>query len=660
MRRLCIGITLVAMASGITVAQSVRPAQAGDAAQDLIVSANPENWTPQVVDDPGSVRALAQTGTTLIAGGTFTKVTNAGSSTQLTRTNLFTFSATTGAVTTAFAPTLDGMVRSVLPSATRTVVYVGGEFKKVNGVSMTSLAALNLSDGSINSTFKVPSLDGRIFSMNLANGKLYVAGSFKHIAGRAIAYIAALDPLTGAVDPNFKVSITGLINPEAGSHPGWSTKVIKTDVSPNGTRMVFVGDFTTVGGLSRPQIAMLDLTTSTPTVANWQTSLFSQMCHTNWENYVVDVSYAPDGTHFSVAAGGGYDGNTAKGCDSATRWDANTTGTGLSPAWIDFSGGDTLWTVAETGTAVYTGGHNRWLNNPYGGDFAGPGSVSRGSLGALDPKSGVPFGWNPGRTLGIGVLDLLSTAAGLWIGHDTNMVAGETHKKIAFFPLTGGKAVPNPSSGTLPGTVVQLGNPGANTRSVGTCGAASTGSDDVASKRTFTGASSGAPTALSPQGTAWGQARGAFMLSGVLYTGFADGTLCRRTFNGTTFGSPSTVALFSNVFGNDLKSVTAMFFFNNRIYYTKSGSSTLLYRGFNPENDLVGAFAYGASGNVTGIDFSKVAGMFVTGGKLYYVHRTDGLLRRIDWNGFNPVAGTSIPVGSLPSWSAQAMTLFAS
>jgi hypothetical protein len=660
MRRFCIGITFVAATTGLTVAQSAGPARAtNDAPHDRIVSSNPEDWTPQVVDDPGSVRALAQSGTTLIAGGAFTKVTNAGSSTQLPRTNLFTFNATNGAVTPGFAPTLDGMVRTVLPAASRTVVYVGGDFKKVNGTAVTSLVALNLADGSINSTFKVPVLDGRIFSMNLANGKLYIAGSFKHVGSRSITYIAALDPITGAVDPAFSVSITGRINPNASSHSGWSTKVIKTDVSPNGSRMVFVGDFTTVGGASRPQIAMLDLTTPTPTVASWQTRLFMDMCHTNWENYVMDVSYAPDGSHFAVAAGGGYDGNPAIGCDSATRWDATAVGTGLSPAWIDFSGGDTLWTVAATGTAIYTGGHHRWLNNPYGGDFSGPGSVVRSGLGALDPKSGVPFGWNPGRTLGVGVFDLLSTPAGLWIGHDTNTVAGETHKKIAFFPLAGGKLVPNPSPGTLPGTVVQLGQPGADTRSVGACGSASTGSDDAVSKRSFTGTTSGSPSALSPQGTAWGQARGAFMLSGVLYTGFADGTLCRRAFNGTTFGSPSTVALYNNIFSGDLKTVTAMFFYSNRIYYTKSGSSTLLYRGFNPEDDLVGAYAYGASSSVTGIDFSKIAGMFVTGGKLYYTQRTDGMLRRIDWNGYGPVAGTSVPVGSLPSWAAQAMTLYA-
>jgi hypothetical protein len=653
------GLALLLSTIGLIAAQPTRSAIAADAAHDRIVSANPVDWTPQVVDDPGSIRALAQTGNTFIAGGTFTRVTNAGSSTQLTRTNIFTFNATTGAVTTTFAPTLDGMVRSVLPSANGSVVYVGGEFKNVNGVAVKSLIALNLSTGQIDPTFKVPVLDGRVYSMSLANGKLYIAGNFKHVAGRNITYIAALNPITGAVDPAFTASITGLINPAAPSHSGWTTKVIKLDVSPTGNRMVFSGDFTTVNGQSRPQIAMLDITTPTPTLANWQTNLFSKMCHTNWENFVMDVAYAPDGTYFSVAAAGGYDGDTSTGCDSATRWDAAATGTGLAPSWIDFTGGDTLWSIASSGSAVYVGGHERWLNNPYGGDFGGAGSVPRNGLGALDPKSGVPHDWNPGRTLGVGVLDLLTTSAGLWIGHDTNTVAGETHKKIAFFPVTGGKVVPNPSAGTLPGDVLQLGNPGASTRSVGTCGSASTNADDAVSKRFFTGTSAGAQIPVTPQGVAWGQARGAFMLSGTLYTGFADGTLCRRSFNGTNFGSPTTVNLYSNVFGTEVKTVTGMFFTNNRIYYTKSGSSTLFYRGFNPQSDIVGAYAYGASGNVTGIDFSKIGGMYVANGKLYYVHRTDGILRRIDWNGFGPVPGTSVALSSTTNWAAQAVTLVA-
>ena len=53
---------------------------------------------------------------------------------------------------------------------------------------------------------------------------------------------------------------------------------------------------------------------------------------------------------------------------------ANVSST-AQPTWINWTGGDTLYSVAVTGPAVYVGGHQRWLDNPLGHDSAGPGAV---------------------------------------------------------------------------------------------------------------------------------------------------------------------------------------------------------------------------------------------------------------------------------------------
>ncbi len=138
-----------------------------------------------------------------------------------------------------------------------------------------------------------------------------------------------------------------------------------------------------------------------------------------------DVDFSPDGTYFVIAATGGSGTNidgTRSLCDSATRWETNSTGTNVKPTWVDYSGQDTIASVAVTGTAVYVGGHQRWLNNSAGFDYAGAGAVPRPGLGALDPASGVPTSWNPGRNpRGSGAASLLATSTGLWVGSDTQL-----------------------------------------------------------------------------------------------------------------------------------------------------------------------------------------------------------------------------------------------
>jgi PKD repeat protein len=88
------------------------------------------------------VLALAATATTVYAGGDFT---TAGG---LTRTRLAAFSAATAAVT-AWAPTSDNTVRSIVLSPDGTRINIAGQFSTLNGQSSIALGNVDLAGGDL-------------------------------------------------------------------------------------------------------------------------------------------------------------------------------------------------------------------------------------------------------------------------------------------------------------------------------------------------------------------------------------------------------------------------------------------------------------------------------------------------------------------------------
>src|SRR5205085_3715945 len=126
-----------------------------------------------------------------------------------------------------------------------------------------------------------------------------------------------------------------------------------SDVAPAGARLIVVGNFRTVGGLARDQIVMIDLTGATAAVSTtWATTLYAPICSPNaFDSYMRDVELSPDGSFFVVATTGGPHSGTL--CDTAARFETYAVGTALTPTWTDTSGGDTLWGVEVTRSAVY-------------------------------------------------------------------------------------------------------------------------------------------------------------------------------------------------------------------------------------------------------------------------------------------------------------------
>ena len=400
------------------VGTAVLSAAGASIAHPRIVSANPADFTPNVQDDAvvanAAVYALNQSGSTMYAGGTFRTVRNAARTATYTRYNLMAFDATTGAMR-SFAPVLNAPVWGIATSGT--AVYVAGEFTTVNGVARRALVKLNGSTGAVDPTFNAAFPSGKADEVRLVGGRLLVSGSFPK-------RLVALNPATGADTGYVNVAISGSVASNAGP-----TEVYRFAVNPAGTRLVGIGNFTSVGGQSRWRAFMLNLGATSATVNAWNYPPLRNMCASpNLPDYLKDVDFSPDGSYFVFVSTGYVPATTAEIgtaiCDAAARFETNVAAPS-KPTWINYTGGDTLYSVAATGAAVYVQGHQRWLDNPYGRDFAGPGAVSRRGIGAINPTTGKALSWNPGKDQEVGGKDFFATAAGLWVGSDGRYFAGE-------------------------------------------------------------------------------------------------------------------------------------------------------------------------------------------------------------------------------------------
>ncbi len=628
--------TLLSAVAATAVALAALPAVAAQAVQTpqaTLVSQVPVKSTPAVND--GAVRAIVQVGNTIFLGGTFSSVTSYGSTSAVTRNDIVAFDASTGVISSTFLPTLNGPVDALVAAADGQSIYVGGEFSSVDGVATKSLTRLNVSNGAVTAGFKTVAINGNVLDLRLSNGRLFIGGNFTKVATHTQSVLATLNAATGAYDPFQSLVFSG-------THHGGSTSLQKMDITPDGSKLVAIGNFTSVGGVSHDQVVMLNLTGASAALANWTTTLYTANCASAFNSYLRDLDISPDGSYMVISTTGAY-GGSASPCDSTTRWEMGATGT-VSPTWMDNTGGDTTYAVAITGTAVYTGGHFRWQNNSFAGDKAGPGAVAREGIAALDPANGLPLDWNPGRTRGVGVFDLLATSTGLWIGSDTNQFDGMTRPRIAFVPLAGGKAVPSTAVQQLPAEVYLAGANG-----------------DSLTKVAFTGTTTSGATTLGNGGVSWSQSRGATYINGTLYTGWTDGNLYARTFDGTTFGPAVSVAGMDAIvplsaFHTDVTTITAMFFNAGRLYYTLNGQNTLYYRYFTPSTNVIGAVRYTAT-NTTSINLANATTMFTNGSTLYIADRTTGNLQAVTFTG-GVISGTpttvSGPTKDGTNWTTHA------
>ncbi len=173
------------------------------------------------------------------------------------------FSATTGAMR-AFAPRVRGPVRSVL--AVGKAVYLGGSFRRVNRVGRIGLVKLDARTGKVKRRFNADFRGGQVNEIRRVGGRLLVGGSFAKA-------LVALNPRTGHDTRYLHLRVRGE------SRGSWGrTSVYRFAVSPDRTRLVAVGNFSTVSGKSRKRAFMARLRPHRTELARWYYRGFAKPC----------------------------------------------------------------------------------------------------------------------------------------------------------------------------------------------------------------------------------------------------------------------------------------------------------------------------------------------------------------------------------------------
>jgi len=143
-------------------------------AAQAVPSATPVAGTLQFYG--GEVRAVAQIGSTIYVGGSFTGV-GFGSPT-IARANLVAIDATTGQLVPGFDPRASDDVNALLRSPDGSRLYAGGVFNNVRGCTTCDrLAMLDPVTGAANPAFG-PQPNAAVLKLALAGTTLYLAGSF--------------------------------------------------------------------------------------------------------------------------------------------------------------------------------------------------------------------------------------------------------------------------------------------------------------------------------------------------------------------------------------------------------------------------------------------------------------------------------------------------
>ncbi|GII99195.1 PKD domain-containing protein [Sediminihabitans luteus] len=343
----------LALALGLGTGATVVGAASADAAPApaaTVVAAAPAPDTSSVTADPlptaqinGIVWAQAIAGSTAYAGGSFTSARPAGSpagSNETPRANLMRYNLETGALDASWNPGANGRVLAMAVSPDGTRLYVAGAFTQIAGQARYRLAAFDTATGQLVANWR-PGTNTTVIDIKATNSTVYITGEFTNVNNTTRSKVAALSAADGSLLP-FAPVLDG----------GYGGRAI--EVSPDGTKVVVAGSFTSTNGSTNPGRGMAALDATSGALLPWAVNATIRNAGTNSAIY----SLASDGDSIY---GSGYDFGGSKTDDDfegifRASWSDGTL------VWMEDCHGDT-YSVYPSAGAVYTASHTHYCGN---------------------------------------------------------------------------------------------------------------------------------------------------------------------------------------------------------------------------------------------------------------------------------------------------------
>ena len=338
------------------------------------------NTSDPVPQTNGRVNTIAVSGDKIYIGGSFTEViTQDGDA--VARSRLAAINADTGKLMD-WAPQVNRPVSALAVKGAR--VYAGGVFTRAGGERHNYVALIDAATGVVDHSFDAGT-DLPVRALAASDGRLYLGGEFGTVNGEVRSRLARVDDTKGELDPSWKPAADGAVR--------------TLELSPNGVRLYAGGEFTTISGKTRRNLAALVASTGD--------------LDTTWlRDYPGRPVYDVEASDTRVYVAGGGTGGKAAAFDAST-------GTSL---WSLKGDGD-FQAVAYLDSQVYFGGHFRVLDD----------GTRRTRLLAVAANTGALSEWKPKADRGVWALEKDTLNSQTYVGGDFTKISGQPREGFAQF-----------------------------------------------------------------------------------------------------------------------------------------------------------------------------------------------------------------------------------